>query len=176
MERSDDTVEPSLWALWQRSRTDRVLRREGDVMGLTTAIALIVALTAGNDHAPHTKFDVLAIVWGTTIGLALAHSFALIVSARLVHDSENRYSWFDVLVSQLTMATIVAASATAVVAVLSTELDRLGARVTAGVFIGALVGVESRAGGSSKLRAAALGIGASALAIAIAVAKWSLSK
>jgi hypothetical protein len=159
---------------FQRSRTDQTLRREGDVMGLTVAIALLVALSAGDDFAPHSKLDVLAVVWGTTVGLSLTHAFALTVSARLVHD--DRYRPIEVLLSQMTMAVVVAACATAAVVVVSGDLDRLGARITAALFIGILVGIESRAGGSSIVRTLVLAATATLVAVALATAKWLLGR
>jgi hypothetical protein len=146
------------------------------MMGLTVAIALLAALSAGDDLAAHSKFDVLAVVWGTTIGLALTHWFAILVSARLVKDPDLRYSPLELLFSQTMMAMIVAVCATAVVAVLSGDFDRLGARVTAALFIGVLVGLESRRGGSSGVRALLLGGGAVVAGATIAATKWFIGR
>jgi hypothetical protein len=145
-------------------------------MGLTVAIVLLASLTAGDDLAPHSKLDVLAIVWGTTVGLAITHWFALLVGTRLVRDPALRHSPVELLISQTVMAVVVAVSATLAVIVLSGDLDRLGARVTAALFIGVLVGGESRASGTPGLRAALLGAGAMALALTIAAAKWFLGR
>lgn len=66
--------------------TDPSLRREAEMMGIYVSVALLAALSAGNDFASHTNLDVLVVVWGTTIGLAIAHWFALSLSIRLVRD------------------------------------------------------------------------------------------
>ena len=169
-------TEPRIGRVLRRSRADQTLRREGDVMGLTTAVALLVALSAGDDSAPHGKLELLAIVWGTTVGLALAHAFAVLVSVRLVRDTTATYRPLELLMSQVAMASLVAVSASVVVMVMSTSLDRLGARITAGVFIGGLVGFESRTGGASRGRAVLLGVGVTLIAVAVATTKWFISK
>ena len=75
-----------------RIRRERTLRREAEMMGFTVCIALLAALSYGDDHAPHSELGVLAIVWGATIGLALTHWFAFMLSVRLVDDPGFSYS------------------------------------------------------------------------------------
>ena len=168
--------EPGIGRALRRLRTDQVLRREGDVMGLTTAVALLAALSAGDDSAPHSQLEVLAIVWGTTVGLALVHAFGVLVSVGRVRETTATYRPLELLMSQVAMASMVAVSASVVVMVTSTSLDRLGARITAGVFIGGLVGFESRTGGASRGRAVLLGVGVTVIAVAVAITKWFISK
>jgi hypothetical protein len=160
----------------QRLRRDRTLRREADMMAFTVCIALLAALTAGSDHEPHSRSDVLLIVWGTTLGLALTHWFALTLAVRLVDDPNSAYSPVEMLGAQVLMALLVAAVASLVVLVLSSDFDRLGARITAAVFLGVLVGAESRAGGKSNLRAIGYGVGALAVAMTIATLKWFVGR
>lgn len=145
------------------------------MMAFTVCIALLAALSYGDDHAAHSKLDVLVIVWGTTIVLALTQWFALTLSVRLVGDPGFPYSPLDMLVAQVVMAVLVAAAATAAVLALSEDFDRLGARITAALFLGALVGVESRAGGSSWRRSSGFAIGALLIAFSIATVKWFIS-
>ncbi len=144
-------------------------------MAFTACIALLAALTFGNDHVPHSNLDVLVIVWGTTIGLALAHWFALTLSVRLVDDPTFVYSPLELLFAQLAMAALVAVVATVTVLALSDDYDRVGARVTAALFLGVLVGVESRAGGSGWRRSAAFAVLALVTAVTIATVKWFLT-
>jgi hypothetical protein len=160
----------------RRLRRDRTLRREADMMAFTVCIALLAALSAGSDHQPHSRSDVLVIVWGTTLGLALTHWFALTLSVRLVDDPTFTYSPIEMLGAQVLMALLVAIVASSVVLVLSADFDRLGARMTAAVFLGGLVGAESRAGGTPAPRAAAYGVGALAVAITIATLKWFVGR
>ena len=160
---------------YRRARSDRTLRRESDVMGLTAAVVLIAALSTGNDLTPHSKLDVLIVVWGTTIGLALVHWFAQLVAARLVSDPSTRYSPRELLISQTAMAVVVAVAATAFVVVLPSKFDRLGARVAAALFIGVLAALETRVSGLPTSRRFVLSAGLSAAGVTVAMIKWYLS-
>lgn len=162
-------------ALADRTRQDLGLRREAEMMGLYVSLTLLAVLLTGSDLDAHTKLDVLWIVWGTTIGLAIAHWFAMVLSVRLVRDPHVHHTPVEMLLSQLLMAMVLALSATAVVLVLPERFDRLGARVTAASFIGVIVYVESRAGGRTSRHAARLGVSVLAIAYSIAALKWYLS-
>ena len=146
------------------------------MMGFYVAVALLAALTTGSDGAEHTQLEVLGVVWGTTVGLAAAHWFAMILSARVVDDPDLHHTPMEMLFSQLVMAVVVAVLATIVVAVLSDDLERLGVRITAAVFIAGLVGFELRASGARRGRAAAYGLIALTAGVAIATVKWLRSK
>ncbi|MDN5765959.1 MAG: hypothetical protein L0H96_10040 [Humibacillus sp.] len=148
------------------------MRREVDMMGLTVCLALLVSLVAGNDHEAHSKFDLIVIVWATTVGLVLTHSFALALSVRLVKDPAFVIHPGLLLLMQLAMATVVAVVTSAVVLLTSSEFDRLGARMSAAVFLGLLVGAEVRTGGSSWPRSLGWGLGAIGAALALATGKW----
>ena len=163
-----------LWGMIRRTREDPGLRREADMMGFYIAIALIVALTAtGSDHR-FSLLELLEIIWGTTVGLALGHWFALTLSARLVHDPHLHHTPFEMLFSQVVMAVGVAVLASGVALVVPGDATRLGARLVAALFIGLLVLVESRSSGSTLRRALAYGLVALGLAFGIATVKWFL--
>jgi hypothetical protein len=123
----------------RRTRSDLTLRRETDVMGLTVCIAMLAALTAGNDHSPHTRLNVLTLVWGTTLGLAFTHWFALSFSVHLVPDPRFTYSPRQLLGPQIAMAVLVAVAASIVVLLIPQDVDRLEARITAALFLAVLV-------------------------------------
>lgn len=159
-----------------RTRDDPGLRREADMMGFYLCIALFAALMGGNDHAPHSELDVLSVVWGTTIGLALAHWFAIVVSSKLVRDPDLHHTPAEVLTSQMGMGVAIGAVATAVVAVLPDDLERLGARLTAALGIAVIVQMESLAGGATRSRAVGLGVLALVVGLAIATVKWLVGK
>ena len=70
-------------------------RREAYTTALYVAICLLAVLTAVADRPESGHLSVFELVWGTTIGLTLAHWFAFRLSARLVgagafgrHDAE----------------------------------------------------------------------------------------
>lgn len=148
------------------------MRREIDVMGLTVCLALLGALIAGSDHEPHSKFDLIVIVWVTTVGLVLTHAFALMLAVWLVKDPTYTIKPALLLGVQLAMASLIALTATVVALLASSDYDRLGARMSAAVFIGLLVGIELRAHGSSPARSVGWGLVSMAAAVGLATAKW----
>jgi hypothetical protein len=166
---------PWLVRMVRRTRSDRGLRREAEMMGLYVSLTLLAVLLTGNDLEEHTKLDVLLLVWSTTIGLAIAHWFALVLSVRLVRDPDVHHSAGEMLLSQLLMSVLLAVSASVVVLVLPDRLDRLGARLTAASFIAVIVYVESRVSGRPARQSVLLGLGVLAIAYTIAFVKWYLS-
>lgn len=147
------------------------------MMGFYVAVALIATLTTtGNDHAPHSQAGVIGVVWGTTVGLALAHWFAVLLSARVVKDPDLHHTPAEMLFSQLVMAVGVATVATLVILVLSPDLERFGARLTAALFIAGLVAFESRAQGRTWGRAVTYGLVALAVGLVIAAFKLFVGK
>jgi L-asparagine transporter-like permease len=161
---------------WRGVRDDPTLRREADAMGFYVAIALLAALSTGNDHAAHTQWGVLQVVWGTTLGLALAHWFAVSLSARLVEDPTLHHSPAEMLAAQVMVALVVAAIATVVVVVLSADNERLGARCTAAITIAVIVCYELRRRGRSNGQALASGLAALAIGGTVAAAKWFVGR
>jgi len=157
---------------WHRAGDLPAARRDADMMALTVCLVLLAALTAGNDHEPHSKWDVLSIVWATTVGLVLTHCFALVLAARLVRDPAYTVDLGTVLAIQLAIALVIALATTVVVLTAEGDFDRFGARASAAVFLGLIVGAESRRGGSSRSLAALWGVVAAATGLIIAAAKW----
>jgi hypothetical protein len=64
------------------------LRKEGWTMALYVAICLIAALSA-LQNVVAVSWHVLGLVWGTTVGLVLAHVFAFRIAGRLVHEGNS---------------------------------------------------------------------------------------
>jgi len=157
---------------WHRTGDVPAARRDADMMALTVCLVLLAALTAGNDHEPHSKWDVLSIVWATTVGLVLTHCFALLLAARLVRDPAYTVDLGTLLGIQLAIALVIALATTVVVLTAEGDFDRFGARASAAVFLGLIVGAESRRGGSSRSLAALWGVVAAATGLTIAAAKW----
>ena len=156
---------------YQRVRSNLTLRRETDVMGLTAAVTLLAALTAGSDLTPHTKTSVLLVIWGATFGLAIVHWFALIVAMRLVSDPSVQFSPLELLISQTLMASFVAIVASAFTLILPMNYDRLGARITAALFIGVLVAVETGRTDMSPIRRFLLSVCLAVAGITVAFIK-----
>jgi len=153
---------------WNRVGDVPAARRDADMMALTVCLVLLAALTAGDDHEPHSKWDVLWVVWATTVGLVLTHCFALLLASRLVRDPAYTVNLGTVLGIQLAIAL----ATTVVVLAAEVKFDRFGGRASAAVFLGLIVGAESRRGGSSRSTAALWGVVATATGLLIAAAKW----
>ena len=67
------------------------LSKEASVMVLYVAVCLLAALAAVDQGRRHGHVRSLAIIRGTTIGLAVAHAFAFRLSAQLVaHGAVRR--------------------------------------------------------------------------------------
>jgi hypothetical protein len=143
------------------------LRREALTMGLYVSITLLAALTA-TDDAHGSYVDVFAIVWGTTVGLALAHWCAFSLATRLVDPRADHHILTPALAAQLGAAASVALVATLAIIVFPDEYERSGARLAAAGCITFVTYGETRSFGASRPRALiAAGI---ALAIASVVA------
>ena len=117
-----DPAAPGLDTAGQ-DEADVELRKEALTMALYVAICLLAALAAVPEAT--AEDHVLEIVWGTTVGLALAHWFAFRVSARLVAQGTVRHRDALAALAQLLGAVAVALVATLPVLLLpaSHELD-----------------------------------------------------
>ncbi|MGH1565405.1 hypothetical protein [Mumia sp. DW29H23] len=149
-------------------------RKEAATMALYVALCLLAALIAlpegGAAHA-----HVLGIVWGVSVGLALAHWFAFRLSARLVGAGQIR--WHDVRSggAQLTGAAFVALLASVPVLVLPESWELEAVETVLAVFISATGFAVARSGGASYLRAAVYAVAVLVVALAIAVVKNALA-
>ena len=74
--------------------------KEALTMALYVAICLMAALIAIPESAV-ARTNVLGLVWGITLGLAIAHWFAFRVSARMVGAGTVRSSDVELLGAQL---------------------------------------------------------------------------
>jgi hypothetical protein len=119
--------------------------------------------------------ELLAIVWGTALGLALAHWFAFGVAAHGFRG--DRPTGHDVRVGLVQVGAAIAVAAVSSLPVLL--LSRAEARDTTGdvpaVIIGALGYVLARAAGNSRLAAAFLAVTALALGVLVALVKTRLA-
>ena len=149
------------------------LRKEAATMALYVAICLLAALAALPESAAHA--GVTPIMWGVTVGLAVAHWFAFRVSARLVGAGRVRSSDVESAGAQLAGAVGVALLASVPVVVLpeSAELEGVGLLLAA--FIAAVGYVVARGGGATRARSLLYAISALVLAAVIAELKNRLA-
>jgi hypothetical protein len=142
------------------------LRKEAFTMALYVSICLLAALTAASH--PTEEINAFIIVWGTTLGLAIAHWFAFSVSARLVGAGKVRLHDAEVSVAQFGGALAVAVLATIPMLFFPDSIEFDVVRLTLAGFIGVVGFAVARVGGASRLRAFLYG--ASILIVATGVA------
>lgn len=140
-------------------------------MSLYIAISLLAALMAVSDTAGRSDAEVAGIIWGTTIGLAVAHLFAFRLSARLVGAGEVHRHDALIAVAQLAGAAMVAIVCSLAVLVMSASSELAAVRLVLAGYI-ALVGYNvASANGSTRARATLYAGVVLLVALAIAVAK-----
>jgi len=142
------------------------LLKEAFTMALYVSICLLAALTAVSH--PDEEVGAFLIVWGTTLGLAIAHWFAFRVSARLIGAGTIRRHDADISAAQFGGAVAVALLATIPMLLLPNAVEFNVVRLTLAGFIGVVGFAVARVGGASWLRSSIYGlsilIGATAVA------------
>jgi hypothetical protein len=147
------------------------LRREACTMALYVAICLLAALAAVKEPVGDGDAHTFELVWGTTLGLALAHWFAFRLSARLVASGAFRREDAEAAGAQLAGAVAVALLATIPVLVLPATVELDVVRLVLAAFI-ALVGVTvARSSGASGLRSVVYGLSILAVGAVVALVK-----
>ena len=144
-------------------------------MAMYVAVCLLAALTAVAEQASDGHVRALGIIWGTTVGLTLAHIFAFRVSARVVAQGRIRPSDADAIVAQLVGAVGVAVLATIPVLLWPSTAELDVVRELLALFI-ALVGFQvARSSGAGRVRSLVYGASLLAVAVTVAVLKNVLS-
>ena len=152
------------------SATALELRREAYEMALYVAICLLAALTAVSDE--HTsELEVFEIVWGTTLGLALAHWFAFNVSSRLVTVAQGRRRAKDVVVAELAGAGTVAIVATVPILLLPQSIEYSVVRFVLAFFIGVVGYQVARSSGADRVKSMVYALTVFVIAIIVVVIK-----
>jgi hypothetical protein len=158
------------------------LLREATTMILYVSVVEIAELASlpesrlGSGHlSGPVGSALLAIVWGTAVGLALAHLFAFRIAAPAFRgDTPSRHD-LRVGLAQLGGAAVVATVSSLPVLLLSDD----GARETIGAVPALLIGLIAyfiaRATGRARLPAVFYGVTALALGVVVALVKYSLA-
>ncbi|MCB0969735.1 MAG: hypothetical protein KDB37_23080, partial [Ilumatobacter sp.] len=151
------------------------LVKEAATMALYVAICLLAALTVASHDTFEHRRSVVAVVWGTTLGLALAHWFAFRLSSRLVASGSVRRSDAELAVAQLVGSIAIAAVATIPVLLVDGEAQLDATRwVVAGCI--AIVGFGvARSSGASIVRSVLYGSATLIVASVVVLLKNSLS-
>lgn len=148
--------------------------REAVTMALYVGVVLAAEFVAVEEHAVDERSTV-AIIWGTAIGVALAHVFAFNLAARLFAGGPITPGTRTAVWAQLATAAGVALVVTVPFFFLS-----LGPALdAAGFLLAALIGVTaylaSREAGAGRLRSLVDGLVALVVAVAIVSVKVGLT-
>jgi hypothetical protein len=149
------------------------LRKEAYTMALYVAICLLAAFAALPETGAHAH--VIGIIWGVTLGLAIAHWFAFRVAARLVGAGSVRPHDVESAGAQLVGAAGVALLASLPVLLFpeSVELELVELLLAGSI---ALVGFTvARGGGATRARALVYALVVLVVAVAIALVKNGLA-
>jgi len=144
-------------------------------MALYVAVCLLAALSALAESASQGHVRVLGVIWGTSIGLVLAHIYAFRMSTRLIAAGQLPRADRDLALSQVVGAAVVALLCTIPVLLISPTGELDAVRLLLAGFIATVAYFVVRNSGASTLASAtyaALSLGA---AVAIAIAKNVLS-
>ncbi len=144
---------------------------EAVTMALYVAVCLLAALIALGDRPDEHHVRAIALVWGTTIGLALAHLFAFRVAARWISGGTVSEADSAAALAQLGGAAFVAVLATIPIVVFGPSIEFDLVRLVLAVLIGGAGFGAARSAGASTTRAVLAGVSVLLVAIAVAIAK-----
>jgi hypothetical protein len=164
------------------SEDDRVdVLREFMTMVLYLSIVLLATLAAlpsgteasGDSHGGGGihGLELVGLIWGTTIGLALAHWFAFRLTAKAFSGGKPTEGDFQVGLAQVAAAAGVAALCTLPVVMFGDSSEVQAATVVPGVIVGIAGYFTARAGGRSKTQALILGGIVMVLGLTVAAVK-----
>ena len=161
----------------------RRIWRDATAMVLYLSIVLLAELAAlptGHDgaggavHGP-VGWELVAILWGTTIGLALAHWFAFRLATQGIRQGPLA-GWDRLQVlSELAGAAFVAAMASMPVLLFSDELEQQVVPFVLALIIGGVCYLVERASQRSRATSLVFGVFALVLGLAVATLKSVLS-
>lgn len=151
------------------------LLKEGLTMALYVSVCLLAASAVVAESPERNHVEALGLVWGTTLGLALAHLFAFRVSARLISSGTVDEHDVRISVAQLLGAIAVAALCTGPVVLMpaTSELDAV--RLLLAGLVALVAFLTARRGGKSLTISLAYGMVVLVVALAVAVVKNLLS-
>jgi hypothetical protein len=148
--------QPSAARVAAERRSERVSRavlQEGVTMALYLAIVLYASIVALPDQDRLEPLPSTGLIWGTTIGLTLAHQFAFSVSAPMVAGHGRGRRERQMLAAQGLAAIGVAALVSLPVIFLSVDAGYEAAEAVLTAIIGVAAFASSRRAGASLGRA-----------------------
>ncbi|WP_051510287.1 hypothetical protein [Intrasporangium oryzae] len=151
------------------------LRRDALTMALYVALCLLGALSLLDGSLGGDRLQIVATIWGITIGLVLAHLFAFVASAHVVGSGRLHPHDREAALAHLAGGTAVAVLATVAVLLVPDAAELFIVRLVLSVFIGSVGYLMRRAVGASRPRAFLFALVLMAGAALIAQVKVNLS-
>jgi len=158
------------------------LVREAATMVLYVSVVEIAELAAiPEEHFAHGRVTgpvggaLLAIVWGTAVGLAIAHWFAFRIAAPAFRGESPTRLDAQIGLAQLAGAIFVAAVSSLPVLLLNDVRAQETTGDVPAVIIGVIAYFIARAAGRRQLQAVAYGVTALALGVVVALVKVKLA-
>jgi hypothetical protein len=158
------------------------LFREATVMVLYVSvieIAELAAIPEGHFSDGHVTgpvgAELLGIVWGTALGLALAHWFAFRLAAPAFRGDAPTHLDNQIGLAQLAGAVFVAAVSSVPVLLFSDLREQETTGYVPALLVGAIGYLVSRRVGSSRIAACAYGLTALVLGVVVALVKMNLA-
>jgi len=155
---------------------------EATTMALYVAVVELAELTAlplsGSVHGEVTGpvgLELLAIVWGTAVGLALAHWFAFHIASGLFRGRRPSHLDTRIGLAQLAAAALVATVTSLPVLLLPESLEQQAIGYMPAIVIGVIGYLGARAAEKSRLASFFWGLAVLTLGVAVALAKTLLS-
>ena len=142
-------------------------------MALYVSVVLLATLVALDDRATGDA-ELIGLIWGTTLGLALAHYFAFRMSSRLVRGTSFHRGDLDIAAAQASGAIAVAVLCTIPVVVLPADSEYDVVRFLLGLLLGIAGYASGRTGGASRVRSVVMGAITLVLGFAVALIKNAL--
>ena len=137
---------------------------------LVAELAVLPARARGDDVGLSSR-ELLAVIWGTTIGLALAHWFAFRLAAKAFGAGGAGREDVEVAGAQLAGAAAVAIIASLPVLLLPEDIERRAVSLVLSVELGVVGYLVARLAGQRRWPAALFGLTALLLGMAVALVK-----
>ncbi len=143
-------------------------------------LATLAALPAGHDDAAEpingpVGVELIAILWGTTIGLALAHYFAFRVAARGFGGGRPSAHDLREATAEVTAASFVAALASLPVLVFSPDTEQWAVLFMLALIIGVVSYLVERSNERTRLASLVFGVVTLIVGLMVASVKYSLT-
>jgi hypothetical protein len=150
------------------------IRLEASTMALYVSIVLLATLAAIDDTSDPSDVRLLEVIWGTTLGLALAHFFAFRISSRLVRGSSFHRHDVRIACAQLGGAVGVALLCSIPVVLLAPHSENDVTRLLLALLLGVAGYAAGRSGAASRPRSLLMGGVALVIGISVALIKNAL--